>query len=116
MVTIWRKHRSNGFETDHTDTRAQVTVSTWKEMRRANDRNSVRLYDSLGHNSTNEHVFILSETTESYYLKTEINGDWDGEVTNDSRASQEENVLQTIGNGESEIVSKSHFRSGIDFL
>jgi len=91
-------------------------VGTRKEMRRANDRNSVKLYNSLGHNSTNEHVFILFETNESYYSKTGINGDWDGEVTNESRASQDENVLQTIGNGESEIVSKSHFRSGIDFL
>jgi hypothetical protein len=56
-------------------------------MRRANDRNSVKLYNSLGNNSTNEQVFILSETNESYYSKTERNGDWDRE---ESRTSHEQ--------------------------
>jgi len=43
---------------------------------------------------------------ESYYEMTGRNGKCDGE---ESRASQDENVLQTIGNGESEMVSKSRF-------
>lgn len=75
-------------------------------------KKSITALRFTGHNSADKQVFILCGNTESYYEMTGRKGEWDGE---ESEASQDENVLQTIGkvwnhwNGESELVSKVTF-------
>ena len=74
-------------------------VSTHGEIRerRVNNENSIKLYNSLGHYSTNELLLILFRINESYYemtLRNENKSDYEsdkimsGQITSQITTSQ----------------------------